>query len=98
VPGQCSYCFGPFRLDAKGHLLRLEPKPVDVLQLLIENAGSVVGKDVLLRTVWRDAIVGESSLTRTISLLRSTLGAGEGDQEYGWAAHLSSASWPNTCE
>jgi DNA-binding winged helix-turn-helix (wHTH) protein len=80
VPGQHSYCFGPFRLDAKGHLLfrdghmvRLEPKVVDVLQLLVENAGSVVEKDVLLRTVWRDAVVGESSLTRTISLLRSTL-------------------------
>jgi TolB-like protein/Flp pilus assembly protein TadD len=89
VPGQRSYCFGPFRLDAKGHLLfrdghmlRLEPKVVDVLQLLVENAGSVVAKDVLLRTVWRDAVVGEGSLTRTISLLRSTLGAGEGDQEY----------------
>lgn len=89
MPGQRSYCFGPFRLDAKGHLLfrdghmvRLEPKVVDVLQLLIENAGSVVEKDVLLRTVWRDAVVGEGSLTRTVSLLRSTLGAGEGDQEY----------------
>jgi TolB-like protein/Flp pilus assembly protein TadD len=89
VPGQRSYCFGPFRFDAKGHLLfrdghmlRLEPKVVDVLQLLVENAGSVITKDVLLRTVWRDAVVGESSLTRTISLLRSTLGAGEGGQEY----------------
>jgi DNA-binding winged helix-turn-helix (wHTH) protein len=89
VPGQRSYRFGPFRLDAEGHLLfrdghmlRLEPKVVDVLQLLVENAGGVVGKDTLLRTVWRDAVVGESSLTRTISLLRSTLGAGEGDQEY----------------
>jgi TolB-like protein/Flp pilus assembly protein TadD len=89
VQGQRSYCFGPFRFDAKGHLLfrdghmvRLEPKVVDVLQLLVENAGSVLEKDVLLRTVWRGAVVGESSLTRTISLLRSTLGASEGDQEY----------------
>ena len=89
MPGQRSYCFGPFRLDAEGHLLfrdghmlRLEPKVLDVLQLLVENAGSVVGKDALLRTVWRDAVVGESSLTRTISLLRSTLGAGEDGQEY----------------
>jgi len=89
VPGRRSYCFGPFRLDAEGHLLfrdghmlRLEPKVVDVLQLLVENAASVVGKDALLRTVWRDAVVGESSLTRTISLLRSTLGTGEGGQEY----------------
>jgi DNA-binding winged helix-turn-helix (wHTH) protein len=80
VPGQRSYCFGPFRLDAEGHLLfrdghmlRLEPKVVDVLQLIVENAGRAVGKDALLRTVWRDAVVGESSLTRTISLLRSTL-------------------------
>ena len=89
MPGQLSYCFGPFRLDSKGpllfrdgHMVRLEPKIVDVLQLLVENAGSVVEKDVLLRTVWRGVVVGESSLTRTISLLRSALGTGEGDQEY----------------
>jgi TolB-like protein/Flp pilus assembly protein TadD len=89
VPSQRSYSFGPYRLDATGHLLfrdghmvRLEPKVVDVLQLLIENAGNVVEKGVLLRTVWRDAVVGESSLTRTISLLRSALSASEGDPEY----------------
>jgi TolB-like protein/Flp pilus assembly protein TadD len=63
-------------------MVRLEPKVVDVLQLLLENAGNVVEKDVLLGTVWRDSVVGESSLTRTISLLRSALSASEGDQEY----------------
>jgi TolB-like protein/tetratricopeptide (TPR) repeat protein len=89
MPAADSYYFGPFRLDARGHLLfregqmvPLAPKVVDVLQLLIENAGCVVEKDVLLRTVWRNAIVGENSLTRTISLLRSSLAAGNGESDY----------------
>jgi TolB-like protein/Flp pilus assembly protein TadD len=89
MPSQRHYCFGPFRLDAQGHLLfrdggmvRLAPKVIDVLLLLVENAGRVVEKDVLLGTVWRNTVVGESSLTRTISLLRSVLGESNSDQEY----------------
>ena len=80
MPSARFYDFGPFRLDARGHLLfrgermiPLAPKVSDVLLLLVENAGGVVAKDVLLSTVWRDAVVGEGSLTRTISLLRSAL-------------------------
>lgn len=81
------YEFGPFRLDAKGHMLfrgdkpvSLPPKAIDTLLLLVENAGSVVDKSEILKRVWKDAFVEEGSLTRAISLLRKSLG--ETDQEY----------------
>src|SRR3984893_9105292 len=89
MPGRLFYDFGPFRLDSTGRVLfrdgrmiPLAPKVVDVLVLLVKNAGSVVKKDVLLSTVWNDSVVGEGSLTRTISLLRSALADGEASQDY----------------
>jgi TolB-like protein/Tfp pilus assembly protein PilF len=81
------YEFGGFRLEAKGRMLfrgsapvRLPPKAIDTLLMLVENAGMVVGKGEILNRVWKDAFVEEGSLTRTISLLRKALG--EGGQEY----------------
>jgi TolB-like protein/tetratricopeptide (TPR) repeat protein len=78
------YQFGPFRLDAAGHLLfrdgktiALAPKVADTLVLLVENAGQVLHKEELLKRVWRDAFIEEGSLTRTISVLRKTLGEEE---------------------
>ena len=75
------YCFGPFRFDAKGRVLfhgsqdaGLPPKAAETLLVLVTNAGDVVDKDTLLDTVWAGAVVGEGSLTRTISILRKALG------------------------
>jgi TolB-like protein/Flp pilus assembly protein TadD len=81
------YKFGRFRLDGTGRVLfrsdqaiPLSPKAADVLLLLVQNAGSVVEKKELLSTVWQDAFVEEGSLTRTISILRKVLEAGDGRQ------------------
>jgi TolB-like protein/Flp pilus assembly protein TadD len=75
------YQFGPFRFDAKGRVLYrgsrdvgLPPKAADTLLTLIADAGEVVEKDTLLSTVWAGTVVGEGSLTRTISILRKALG------------------------
>ncbi len=83
-----AYEFGPFRLEAKGRLLfrddqaiSLPLKAVDTLLLLVENAGSVVEKEEILKQVWQGAFVEEGSLTRTISILRKTLSCGEDGQE-----------------
>jgi len=77
------YEFGRFRLDARGRVLfcggqsvPLAPKVADTLLVLVENAGNVVDKEVLLKRVWPDSFVEEGSLTRTISVLRKTLGNG----------------------
>ena len=83
------YEFGPFRLDATGRLLfrgtqpvSLPPKAVDTLLLLVENAGSVLEKEFLLKQVWQGAFVEEGSLTRAISILRKALNDGEDGQEF----------------
>jgi TolB-like protein len=47
---------------------------VNTLNLLLANAGKVVEKNELLARVWAGTVVGEGSLTRTISILRKALG------------------------
>jgi TolB-like protein/Flp pilus assembly protein TadD len=49
---------------------------------LVQNAGHVVEKQELLKRVWRDVIVEEGSLTRTISILRKVLEDGPAGQEF----------------
>jgi TolB-like protein/Flp pilus assembly protein TadD len=80
MAGTRFYTFGPFRFDATGRALfrgarmvPIPPKAADTLLLLVENAGSVVTKEQLLATVWRDTFVEEGSLTRSISVLRKLL-------------------------
>jgi TolB-like protein/Flp pilus assembly protein TadD len=88
------YRFGPFRFDAKGRVLfrgstdlGLPPKAADTLLALVTNAGEVVEKDTLLDSVWAGRVVGEGSLTRTISILRKALG---GDAHSG--AYITTVS------
>jgi len=84
-----SYRFGPFRFDAKGRVLMrgdldlgLPPKAADTLLLLLKHAGEVVDKGALLDSVWGDVVVGEGSLTRTISILRKALGGNDASHAY----------------
>jgi TolB-like protein/DNA-binding winged helix-turn-helix (wHTH) protein/Tfp pilus assembly protein PilF len=62
-----------FRLVADGVPVSLEPKAMRLLLYLIENRGRLVRKQELLAAVWGDASVTESSLTRSVGLLRKTL-------------------------
>src|SRR5438105_3549319 len=80
TPGH-HYEFGRFRLDVDGRLLfrddrriQLTPKAVDVLLTLVENRGTLVGREQLLMKVWADTIVEEGTVASHISLLRKTLG------------------------
>lgn len=50
--------------------VRVEPKVMQVLLLLVEHSGEVVSKDTLLRNVWQDTFVTEDVLVRSISELR----------------------------
>jgi DNA-binding winged helix-turn-helix (wHTH) protein len=75
------YDFGPFRLDSQscvllrdGAVVPLNPKAVDTLPALVENHGSPVGKDELMKLVWPDTYVEETNLTQQISILRRVLG------------------------
>jgi Tol biopolymer transport system component/DNA-binding winged helix-turn-helix (wHTH) protein len=53
---------------------RLEPKVMRVLVCLAAQAGQVVPKQRLMRTVWPDTFVGDDVLTRCISELRRVFG------------------------
>ncbi|KVZ78550.1 transcriptional regulator [Burkholderia ubonensis] len=73
------FVFGDFVLHQDGTLshreqqIRIPPKELAVLTLLLETAGGIVGKDVLLNRVWPDGDVNEESLTRCVYSLRRLL-------------------------
>jgi DNA-binding winged helix-turn-helix (wHTH) protein len=80
TPPSGAVIFGPFRFDAAdGALFRdgaevpLPPRALGVLALLVERAGRLVPKQLLLDTVWNDAVVTETSLTEAVSVLRQAL-------------------------
>jgi DNA-binding winged helix-turn-helix (wHTH) protein/tetratricopeptide (TPR) repeat protein len=75
------YEFGPYRLDPNervltrtGDTISLTPKAIDILLLLVVNAGQLVEKDALLQQVWPDTFVEESNLSQNIFTLRRALG------------------------
>ena len=74
------YRFGSFTLDVPERALKrdgvsisLSPKLFDLLLALVENAGRLVEKDVLLRKVWPDVSVEEGNLTKGVFSLRQIL-------------------------
>jgi DNA-binding winged helix-turn-helix (wHTH) protein/TolB-like protein len=78
-----TYEFGPFRLDpAERRLLRderpipLTPKCFDLLVILVENSGHLIGKEELIERLWPNQIVEEANLSFNISTLRKALGQG----------------------
>jgi TolB-like protein/Tfp pilus assembly protein PilF len=89
MPAGSDFSFGPYRFDAKGRMLfrgsrdlALPPKAADTLHQLLTHAGSVVEKSQLLDAVWPKVVVGEGSLTRTISILRKALGGEQASRAY----------------
>jgi TolB-like protein/DNA-binding winged helix-turn-helix (wHTH) protein len=77
------YEFGEFRLDTvsrrllhEDQIVKLTPKVFDLLVVLVESEGRILGKEELLKTVWPDTYVEEGNLTQNISVLRNALAAG----------------------
>jgi len=66
---ETEFCF-----RSNGQVIELEPKAFRVLLVLLENSNRLVRKQELLDAVWKDSFVTESTLTRTISVLRKVLG------------------------
>lgn len=84
-----AYVFGPFRLlpverrlERDGQPVTLGSRALDILIALAEKPGEVLGKNKLLRRVWPDLTVDESSLRFHIAGLRKALGDGTGEQQY----------------
>src|SRR6218665_1331261 len=81
-----SYEFGPYRLViATRSLFRgdefvpLTPKVAETLLLLLEEAGRVVTKELLLERVWPGVVVEEGGIANNISALRKVFNGEFGD-------------------
>jgi len=61
-------------LDAYSHF--------DLLLILVERAGEIVGKEELLARVWPNVVVEEGNLRLHITSLRKALGDGEQGKSY----------------
>jgi DNA-binding winged helix-turn-helix (wHTH) protein len=79
-----SFEFEGFTLDLARGCLRagdrqidLRPKSFDVLCHLLENAGRLVSKDELVKTVWPSVSVADDALTHCVSEVRMALGDGD---------------------
>lgn len=75
------YRFGAYELDVEAGELRkggspvaLQPKPFQLLQLLIEARDRIVPLDELFEAIWPDTAVTPSSLTRAVSHARRAIG------------------------
>ena len=71
---------GDWRIDPSSHSIsgdqgrvRLSPKAMDVLMLLISHQGEVVSRTQILDEVWHGRVVVEESVTQAISELRKAL-------------------------
>jgi len=76
--------FGPFKLNIAQRLLARAGTPIhlgarafDILAVLVEHAGKVVGKNDLIARVWPNVTVDEGSVRVHIAALRKALGDGE---------------------
>ena len=83
------YEFDLFRIDVsrrlllrQGEVIPLTPKAFDILSILVQNRGRIIGKDELMKLVWPDTAVEENNLTRNISSLRRALGERPDEHRY----------------
>ena len=75
------YEFGEFCLDTRerilmrgDHPVALTPKGFELLTVMVENHGRLLGKEELMDKIWADSFVEESNLTFNIRQLRKILG------------------------
>lgn len=62
--------------------LQVGSKALDILHLLLLNAGTVVSKEVIIATVWPSTVVEEINLRVHIAALRRVLGDGQDGRRY----------------
>lgn len=74
------YSFGPFSLDTARLVLlrgsdevRLRPKALETLLVLLRNPGRVVSKDELVEAVWPDVIVNDDALAQCVRDVRKAI-------------------------
>src|SRR5271170_98251 len=81
--------FGEFQIDVRARSLRrketmvaLNSRAFDVLLYFVQNPGKILTREELLKNVWAESFVDESSLAQSISALRRALEERPGDNSY----------------
>jgi DNA-binding winged helix-turn-helix (wHTH) protein len=81
--------FGPFRLHLPERVLREGERPIrlgsrslEILLVLVERAGELVGKDEIVTRVWANMEAQEATLRVHLSALRRALGHGQNGAYY----------------
>ena len=77
----CLYRFGPFELDSSRRQLNrgadtafLPDRILDVLLLLVSQAGNVVSKQNIFEGAWHDVAASDNSIVQAITGLRKAHG------------------------
>lgn len=70
----CVFDEASWSLTVNGNRVTVETKPLELLRVLLEDAGNLVSKDELLDRVWPDVTVVEGSLPTAVHKLRIALG------------------------
>jgi DNA-binding response OmpR family regulator len=73
--GDCEVQPSERRLLVRGNEIALGARTLDLLILLLENAGKLVTKEQIFNRLWPQVVVEENNLHVHISLLRKVLGA-----------------------
>jgi DNA-binding winged helix-turn-helix (wHTH) protein len=88
------YRFGRFQLCPSQRLLlegkrkvQLGSRAFDILTLLVERAGDVVGKQELIARAWPNVFVNDSNLKTQVSALRQVLGETRSGRGYFVTIH-----------
>ena len=76
--GEFEFAPGLRRLERGGVVVELSSRAVEILAVLTERPGEVIGKQELLARVWPDAVVVEAALRFHMVALRRALGDGAG--------------------
>ena len=80
--GEAEVSFALLSIEGPAGKFAMEPKVMDLLQALIDNAGEVVSRQALLDKVWAENFGGDESLSRAVSLLRRAFGEVRGGNQY----------------
>ncbi len=71
-----------YELRCKSTLVPVEPLVLDLLALLLEKPGVVVGRDALMEQIWKGRIVSDTTISTAIKSARKALGDTGHDQKF----------------
>lgn len=65
---------GRRELSRDGTIIHVEPKPLNLLMLMLRHPGELIPKSDLMEALWTGRIVTDSVLTNCVRKLRTALG------------------------